>query len=203
MVRNTQGGNYHKKQASKHIQENKAPSRLRKAELDGEVYAIVTKMVGGALCNILGVDNIPRSCVIRGKFRGGGGKRNNFIKTGTLVLIGDRTWLSSSSSNSKPEVTPNKQIVCDLLEVYSDIEKEQLRLQCPHVHWSVFNTVDTITGTSKFDDNIHFDENATLDDNFNNTNTHRDKDKDKEKVDALVGYDCGDGEDFLIDVDAI
>jgi len=168
MVKNTCGGNRHKKQASKAIQEAKQPTKLRKAAEDGEVYAVVTKMVGGALCNVIGVDNVPRSCVIRGKFRGGGGKRNNFIKMGTLVLIGDREWMGTVGGGGCGGVGTTKEkekyVVCDLLEVYTDLEKDQLISQCPTVNWTVLNDVDN-AGT-KVDDSVLFTETAGQDNDF-------------------------------------
>lgn len=169
MVKNTQGGSHHKKQASKAIQESRQPTKLRKAEEDGEVYAMVTKMVGGALCNVIGVDNIARSCVIRGKFRGGGGKRNNFIKVGTLVLVGDREWMSNTplaagGAAGAVVSVKKKDIICDLLEVYSDLEKDQLKTQCTTVNWSALNTADTNGG--KMDDSVLFTETAGQEDDF-------------------------------------
>jgi len=206
MVKNTCGGNRHKKQASKAIQEAKQPTKLRKAIEDGEVYAVVTKMVGGALCNVTGVDNIPRSCVIRGKFRGGGGKRNNFIKMGTLVLIGDREWMGTGgglggagggggSGGTKKE----KYAVCDLLEVYSDLEKDQLISQCPTVNWSVLNDVDN--AGAKVDDSVLFTETAGQDNDFYAALASRKVGVGGGGIGGVVGI--GDDGEEQIDIDAI
>lgn len=128
MVKNTFGGNKHKGQARKDVV-GKQSSRLRLAKEDGEVYACVTKMEGGFLCSVMGADNITRSCIIRGKFRGGK-RRDNIIKTGTWVLVGDRDWQSESKDKKQ----------CDLLEVYADSDKERLKTQDPSVAWHVFNS---------------------------------------------------------------
>ena len=64
------------------------------------------------MCN----DGISRLCIIRNKFKGRG-KRGNVINSCVWVLVGVRDW----------EVRVNKPQRCDLLEVYSDADKEKLR----------------------------------------------------------------------------
>lgn len=112
MVKNT-GGNKAKKFASKTF--NVVIKATRFASLDGEVYAIVTKMMGGSICEVLCIDGITRQCVIRRKFSGKG-KRDNWLCRGKWVLIGLRDWENTSKAKE----------TCDLLEVYSDNDKEKL-----------------------------------------------------------------------------
>jgi len=119
MVKNQHGGNKHKGMARKHVVETKRISRLRVAEYDGEIYSIATKMLGNNMFHCVGVDNITRLCHIRGKFSGRG-KRDNIINAGTWILIGIREW----DNNKKDE---KKIPHCDLLEVYSDFDKQRLK----------------------------------------------------------------------------
>lgn len=113
MPRNTGGGNKAKKSANKSfIISNRA---TRFASIDGEVYAIVQRMLGGSMCEVLCIDGLVRLCVIRGKFSGKG-KRENRINRGSWVLVGLRDW--EISSKDKPK--------CDLLEVYNDGDKEKI-----------------------------------------------------------------------------
>jgi translation initiation factor 1A len=120
MVKNTFGGNKHKGQARKLVSSNKQSSRLRIAEEEGEIYAQVTKMLGNGMCQVICIDDQPRLCFIRGKFKGRG-KRDNTLKTGTLVLIGLREW------NMDKVSTLTDLQKCDLLEVYTDLDKERLK----------------------------------------------------------------------------
>ena len=123
MVRNTTGGNNNKKFARKHTSENsKAGLKLRVSEDEGELYAVTTKMLGNNMFHAIALDGLQYLGHIRGKFSGRG-RRDNTIVVGTWVLIGLRSW-----SNTTPETNGNqKQQKCDLLEVYSELDK--LRLQ--------------------------------------------------------------------------
>ena len=69
MVRNI-GGNKAKKFASKSFN---ISNRATRFSLDKcEVYAIVTKLMGGNICEVLCIDGCHRLCIIRGKFSGKG-----------------------------------------------------------------------------------------------------------------------------------
>ena len=112
MVRNT-GGNKAKKFASKSfIISNRA---TRFANEEGEIYAIVQRMLGNNNCEVLCIDGVTKLCIIRGKFLGKG-KRDNKLSKGVWVLVGKREW----------EVTTKEKGKCDLLEVYSDSDKSKL-----------------------------------------------------------------------------
>lgn len=130
MVKNTKGGSGHKKFARK-FATVKGSSKLRVAEEEGEIYAIVTALNGNNMFTCHCIDGDNRLGRIRGKFAGGRGKRNNMLSLGTWVLVGLREWdiaeaettkKSSSSSNEKKQ----KLQECDLLEVYTEADKNQL-----------------------------------------------------------------------------
>lgn len=112
MVKNL-GGNKAKKFASKSFNAPQRPTRF--SEEEGEIYAIVNKLMGGSICEVLCIDGITRTCVIRGKFSGKG-KRDNIIMKGKWLLVGLRDW----------EVTTKDKQRCDLLVVYNDTDKEKL-----------------------------------------------------------------------------
>ena len=112
MVKNN-GGNKAKKFASKSFN---VPQKATRFAIDsGEVYAIINKIMGGNMCEVLCIDGIIRNCIIRGKFSGKR-KRDNILIRGKWVLVGLRDW----------EVTAKEKQKCDLLEVYNDMDKEKL-----------------------------------------------------------------------------
>lgn len=113
MVKNATGGNRHKGLARKNEVSNN--TKLRISDCEEEKYANVTKMFGNGMCEVLCHDNKTRICIIRGKFRGKG-KRKNFVTLGAIVLVGTRDAWSSDSDK------------CDLLELYDLNELEQLKL---------------------------------------------------------------------------
>jgi hypothetical protein len=102
-----------------------------------ELYAQVTRYLGNSMCHVLCSDLKTRLCFIRGKFKGRG-KRDNRVETFTWVLIGLRDWASSASDNKAGKLD-----ACDLLEVYSELDKPQLRNKECSVNWNAFTTVNT------------------------------------------------------------
>lgn len=142
MVKNTTGGNKSKSQARKFVGGSSSNNRLRIALDEGEIYGQVVKIFGSMNCSVIGTDNITRRCIIRGKFRGKG-KRDNMIRPGTWVLIGEREWESQT---------------CDLLEVYSDTDKEKLKTQVLDVNWKIFIANDFSNGNNSIanDENLIF-----------------------------------------------
>lgn len=114
MVKNA-GGNKSKRQARKYasVPQNRD---LRFRNDPCEMYAIVTKLYGGANTSVLCMDSTERHCIIRNKFRGRD-KRDNTIAPGVWVLVGLREWEARSDKPQK----------CDLLEVYNQNEKEKLK----------------------------------------------------------------------------
>lgn len=151
MVKNVSGGSKHKNVARKNLGGGGRSHKLRKATEEGELYAVVTKILGGSNCSVVGCDDKERMCVIRGKFRAAGRKRDNTLRMGTLVLVGDRTWETSAS-----------RITCDLLEVYTDGDKEQLKDTETSVKWDFLNGVGEINKgkCESVDDGLVFGDNT-------------------------------------------
>ena len=114
MVKNT-GGKRTKGLARK-SQQSMTTNRLRVSECEEEKYAIVRKLFGNS-CDVFCDDNTGRLAMIAGKFSGRN-KRNNLIVPGTIVLIGLRSWAT---------VVEGKVEKCDILEVYSAHEFDQLK----------------------------------------------------------------------------
>jgi len=124
MVRNTHGGSGHKKFARKHTTGAKGSSKLRTSENDGEIYAVVTKMLGNGMFHCHCIDEVVRLGHIRGKFSKRGGKRDNMVEAGKWVLIGLREWdISPTAMASKSDKIQH----CDLLEVFNDSDKSRLK----------------------------------------------------------------------------
>jgi hypothetical protein len=145
MVKNTTGGNKSKGFARKDfIVTNN--NLLRVSEDEAEVYAQVTKIFGGASCQVINLKGDSLLCHIRGKFRGRG-KRDNFIGIGTWLLVGLREW--------EKEPAPGKLLNCDVIEVYSDSDKARLKNNVMSINWSTFINNDNKT----FDSSIQNDNN--------------------------------------------
>ncbi len=129
MVKNTKGGSGHKSMARKSvITPSKQSAKTRIAMEEGEIYAQVTKMLGGGKCHVLCQDGETRLCVIRGKFRGRG-KRDNILSNGKWILVGSRGFESEKTGKMEN---------CDLLEIYSDHDKEKLKTHVDSVDWKQF-----------------------------------------------------------------
>ena len=116
MVKNTGGGNKGKKGARKNMGGGGARG-VRRIQEEGEVYAVVTKILGGGICLVeLAPSGKNCQCVIRGKFRGRN-KSANTIAGGVWVLVGLRDW----------EVRAGEILKADLLEVYSRADQDRLK----------------------------------------------------------------------------
>lgn len=113
MVKNLTGGNKSKQMGRKFVS---APvdRKIRLIQEEGESYAVVTKLLGNGMFYANDIEGKERICVMRNKFRGKG-KRDNTVSLGTWVMIGKRDF----DSSDKPKF--------DLLEVYTDIEKQKLK----------------------------------------------------------------------------
>jgi len=127
MVKNTTGGNKAKGFARKN--QVKTTNALRVSQDEAEVYAQVVKVLGGSMCHVIDLEGENMFCHIRGKFRGRG-KRDNFIETGTWLLVGLRDW--------EKEPTNGKLKNCDILEVYNDYDKDRLKSTVTTVNWNNF-----------------------------------------------------------------
>ena len=132
MVKNTTGGNKSKGKARKLNSSAPRPNaHIRLSSCDDEMYAQVSKVLGNGMCHVLGADGKTMLCHIRGKFRGRG-KNDNIAKNGSWLLVGLRAWESAGSKKLQN---------CDLLEVYSEVEKEKLKMNVK-IDWSVFTAND-------------------------------------------------------------
>jgi initiation factor 1A len=142
MVKNF-GGNKAKGFARKSFAKN--DSVLRISQEEDEIYAQVTKIIGGIMCQVTTVDGTEMLCHIRGKFRGRG-KRNNFIANGTWMLVGKREW-------EKDLAVKGKLLNCDVIEVYNDADKIKLKNNVTSVNWCSFICNDSkIIGNEEFQD---------------------------------------------------
>ena len=118
------GGGYRKNQAKSNSAPQASHAKLRVVEEEGEMYAIVVKMLGGGMAHVECIDGVKRLCHFRGKFSGKN-KRQNEITTNAWVMVGTREWESDKSlvtSGKKKEQLNN----CDMMEVYNDHQKNQL-----------------------------------------------------------------------------
>ncbi|MAH20712.1 MAG: hypothetical protein CMB96_04665 [Flavobacteriaceae bacterium] len=134
MVKN-HGGNKSKKGARKHLNPTSSRAVREKVE-EGEIYAAVMKLYGGANCEVICEDGHKRLCIIRNKFRGRG-KRDNFIGPGVWVLVGLREWEAR---------TGDKQEKCDLLCVYREDEKKKLKSNASG-NWAALAAADPDTSS--------------------------------------------------------
>ena len=141
MVKNTHGGSGHKKFGRKHVVGAKNSNKLRLSEDEGEIYAIVTKMLGNGMFHCYCMDGVTRLGHIRGKFSGRG-KRDNMVEVGKWLLIGLREWDIPNSSGSSAKAATIKMQQCDLLEVYNDSDKLRLR-DTVDENWYSFDSNDS------------------------------------------------------------
>ena len=132
MVKNF-GGNKAKGFARKSFA--KKDNELRISQEPGEVYAQVTKIYGGKMCQVTTLEGTEMLCHIRGKFSGRG-KRDNFISNGTWMLVGKREWEKEYDG---------KLLNCDVIEVYNDSDKIKLKNNITSVNWSPFISNDSRT----------------------------------------------------------
>lgn len=118
MGKNIHGGAGHKKFARKNNGGGERHNaKLRVSNDACEIYAIAVKMLGNNMFTCHCEDGVKRLVYIRGKFSGKK-KRDNLVVSGKWVLVGLRTWdVSTKESEQK----------CDLLEVYSDMDKNRLK----------------------------------------------------------------------------
>lgn len=144
MVKNSKGGNKAKKGAAKHFKASAMKQKLRKPQGEYEILAMVTHMHGNH-CTVKTSEDREMKCFIRNKFRGRN-KKDNFITSGTWVLIGIRDFNSTQNA------------ACDLLEVYKDTEKAELKTELDESIW-----INLLEDSEKFKDmssDVIFDESA-------------------------------------------
>lgn len=136
MVKNNTGGNKAKGFARKNLV--KKDTTLRMPHEEGEIYAQAVKVMGGSIASVIDIEGQPLRAHIRGKFRGRG-KRDNFITSGTWLLVGLHDWQNNSGHKTSDLRD------CDILEVYSENDKNRLKNSVTNVDWSRFIANDTKT----------------------------------------------------------
>ena len=105
---------------------------VREKSEDGEPYAAIIKVFGGANAEVVCEDGKHRLCVIRGAFRGRN-KRDNFLAAGVWVLVGLREWATQGSGDKMEK--------CDLLCVYREDEKSKLKANATG-NWAALGTAN-------------------------------------------------------------
>ena len=141
MVKNLKGGSKSKQIGRKFVT---APvdRKVRLIHEEGEIYAVVTKLLGNGMFTANDIEGKERLVVMRNKFRGKG-KRDNAVSLGSWVMIGERGF----ETGAKPK--------CDLLEVYTDIEKQKLKKSGNPIFLLLKSEYDN-AGESSNDDGITF-----------------------------------------------
>ena len=91
-------------------------------------------------------DGVARLCIVRGKFKGRQ-RRDNNITLGTWVMVGIRDW----------EVRGDGKTKCDLLYVYSDLDKDDIR-QNSGVSLKELDKINTDINGVVVDDDVVFKE---------------------------------------------
>ena len=157
MPRNTQGGTGHKKLASKDCVKHNTKTRLSEDD-EYEYYAQITAMVGGKECHVICQDGIKRLCHIRGKFSGKK-RRDNILSKGIWVLVGLREFETKHEGAGQVCATSttgklNKLDKCDLLEIYSDKDKDYLKAVLPANMYDCFTNENSCKSQE-----INFDNN--------------------------------------------
>ncbi len=141
MVKNLKGGSKSKQMGRKFVT---APvdRKVRLIHEEGELYAVVTKLLGNGMFTANDIEGKERLVVMRNKFRGKG-KRDNAVMLGSWVMIGERDF----ETGAKPK--------CDLLEVYTDIEKQKLKKSGNPIFLLLKSEYDN-AGESNLDDGVTF-----------------------------------------------
>lgn len=147
MVKNKKGGKGSKRIARKHVMDI-TQRVIRYVKEEGEMYAVVSKHFGGQ-CEVVTSDGETRLCIVRGKFKGRQ-RRDNNIGLGTWVMVGVRDW----------EVRGDGKTKCDLLYVYSDLDKEELK-QNTGINFKEMDKINTEISGVEIDDNVVFKENTS------------------------------------------
>jgi hypothetical protein len=136
MVKNNTGGNKSKKMARKTVPTGGGGQDVRRVTDSCEMYAAITKIYSSKRCDVIGTDGKTRACTIRGKFLGRKRNGDGTIAVGAWVMIGFYDW----------EVRGDGSKTCDLLEVYTQNEKEKLK-QLDGQHLSAIMGIGELEGT--------------------------------------------------------
>ena len=114
MVKNA-GGNKSKKIARKNV--SYSTRDVRRATDENEMYAVVSKIYSSQRCSVTGTDGKTYQCKVRGKFLNTKSSGIGELSIGVWVLIGFYEWEVRSDGSKN----------CDLLEIYTSVEKDKLK----------------------------------------------------------------------------
>ena len=137
MVKNA-GGNKSKRVARKNVSYSGGTQDVRKAADASEMYAAVSKIYSSQRCSVMGADGNTYQCTIRGKFLKNKRSSEGLVN-GAWVLIGFYDWEVRSDGSKK----------CDLLEIYSNLEKDKLK-QLETRHLAELIKIDGEAGNCAF-----------------------------------------------------
>jgi hypothetical protein len=130
MVKNT-GGNKSKKVARKNVGGGSMSSTqdVRRVADPCEMYAAVLKIYSSRRCDVMGSDGKTYQCTVRGKFLKSKRGSNSALVPGVWIIIGFYDW----------EVRSDGAKTCDLLEIYSPMEKDKLKQLEAHNLTAIMN----------------------------------------------------------------
>lgn len=191
MVKNQKGGNKTKKQARKFTQSNSHFAKTRFSQDPAEIYSCCVKLLGNGMCQVNCIDGQDRLCIIRKKFRGRG-KRDNTIASGTWLLVGIRDF-------EKP--APGKLEKCDLLEVYNNHDKIQIKQKETRYQdaWNSFESKDNETSLSQ-NVNINFVERDDVDVEDDDNDFEFESEQTKNDQETLSNYNMTSEEVAVDDI---
>ena len=154
MVKNT-GGNKSKKIARKNV--SYSTRDVRRATDENEMYAAVSKIFSSQRCSVIGADGKTYQCNVRGKFLKNKSGGIGDLSPGVWILIGFYDWEVRSDGSKN----------CDLLEIYTSVEKDKLK-QIETRHLSVLMKMDGIDGNDLTFSNFNVKEESSSGDEEGN-----------------------------------
>ena len=179
MVKNNTGGNKGKKGARKNMggAGGGGGGDVRRVKDPNEMYAVVTKIYSGRKCDVIGTDGKTYSCNVRGKFLKGRRGGDASITLGAWLMVGFYDW----------EVRADGSKNCDLLEIYTFVEKDKLR-QLEGRNLAAIMHVGDMAGTENdcTFSNFRVEEPEEEDDASSSANEDADVDFNEEKVVPLM-----------------
>ena len=178
MVKNNTGGNKGKKGARKNMGgAGGGGGDVRRVKDPNEMYAVVTKIYSGRKCDVIGTDGKTYSCNVRGKFLKGRRGGDASITLGAWLMVGFYDW----------EVRADGSKNCDLLEIYTFVEKDKLR-QLEGRNLAAIMHVGDMAGTENdcTFSNFRVEEPEEEDDASSSANEDADVDFNEEKVVPLM-----------------
>lgn len=152
MVKNT-GGNKSKKVARKNASTGYTGTQEVRRVIDAcEMYAAVTKIYSSRRCDVIGSDGKTYQCNVRGKFLKSKRTGDGALAVGVWIIIGFYDW----------EVRGDGSKGCDLLEIYTTMEKEKLKQLEARNLAAIMNVGELAGAENEFTfSNFHVDEESS------------------------------------------